>query len=145
MNNHLKRLISRLSRIWTDGKKETESAGSDRAELGRTGERLAEKFLKKLGYKIVEKNFRTKFGELDIIAKDKKCIVFVEVKTRKDDSFGVPQEAVTDFKQEHLALAAMIYIKAHLLRSDYRFDIIAIQGGKIEHIKNAFAPSGFTV
>ena len=145
MIKYLNCLVSLLNRIRTGGKKDAGPGVNKRAELGREGESIAENFLKQNRYKILEKNFRTKFGELDIIAKDKKCVVFVEVKTRKDDSFGAPQSAVTGFKQENLALAAMVYIKKKVLRSDYRFDIIAIQDGKIEHIKNAFAPSGFTV
>lgn len=114
-------------------------------EFGRSGENLAEKFLKKTGYKIIEKNFKTKFGEIDIISKDKDTIVFVEVKTRRDSSFGVPQLSVNTRKQKHLALAALTFIKKNSLNSDYRFDIVAICGDKIDHIKNAFAPAGYTI
>lgn len=115
------------------------------AELGKSGEKLAGEYLEKIGYEIIEKNFRTKFGEIDIIARDDETFVFVEVKTRKDGLYGAPQYAVNFYKQKHLSLAAFSFIKKNSLRSDYRFDIIAICGDKIEHIKNAFAPSGFTV
>lgn len=115
------------------------------SELGKLGEELAERFLKKLGYKILNKNFRTRYGEIDIIAKDKKRIIFVEVKTRSCDDYGTPQLAVNFYKQKHLSLAALTFIKKNSLNSDYRFDIIAICGNKVEHIKNAFLPSAFTV
>ncbi|MFH1540502.1 MAG: YraN family protein [Elusimicrobiota bacterium] len=115
------------------------------SEFGKSGEELAEEYLKKIGYEIVAKNFRTRYGEIDIIVKDKKTFVFVEVKTRKDSNYGDPQLAVTKYKQKHLALAAIIFIKKKSLNTDYRFDIVAICNDKIEHIKNAFAPSGFAI
>ncbi|MBN1383583.1 MAG: YraN family protein [Elusimicrobia bacterium] len=114
-------------------------------EIGRSGESLAEKFLKKSGYKIIEKNFRTKFGEIDIISEYRNTIVFVEVRTRKNSDFGVPQLSVNIHKQRRLSLAALTFIKKNLLNSDYRFDIIAICSNKIEHIKNAFVPLRYTV
>jgi len=115
------------------------------AELGKSGEDLAEKYLNKIGYKIIEKNFKTKFGEIDIIAKDKKTIVFAEVKTRAGNAYGSPQSAVNFYKQKHLSLAAFTFIKKNSLKSDYRFDIIAICDDKIEHIENAFIPKGYTI
>ncbi len=116
------------------------------SEIGKTGEDIAERFLKKIGYAILERNFRTRFGEIDIIAKENGSYVFVEVKTRKDeDAFGEPQLAVNKSKQKHLSLAALTYIKKESLNSDYRFDIIAICRDRIEHIKNAFSPEGYTV
>ena len=115
------------------------------SEFGRSGENLAEEFLKKSGHKIVEKNFKTKFGEIDIISKDGSTTVFIEVKTRRNNGFGAPQLSVNIHKQKHLARAALTFIKKNSLNSDYRFDIIAICGRKIEHIKNAFAPTGYTI
>lgn len=116
------------------------------SEIGKSGEDQAEEFLKKIGYKILERNFRTRYGEIDIIAKENGTYVFVEVKTRKlKDGFGEPQFAVNKHKQHHLALAAFTYIKKESLHSDYRFDIVAICRGKIEHIENAFSPEGYTV
>ncbi len=111
---------------------------------GAIGEELASKFLKKQGYKIVEKNFRTSLGEIDIIALDKGTITFVEVKTRKSTIFGYPQEAVGLKKQKKISQVASIYLNQKNLNSEKaRFDIIAIllspdQTEKIELIKDAF-------
>ncbi|MEW6556139.1 MAG: YraN family protein [Elusimicrobiota bacterium] len=115
-------------------------------ELGKSGEFQAEQFLKNAGYKIITKNFRTRYGELDIIARDDDTIVFIEVKTRKgSDKYGAPEYSVTGYKQRNLAYAAIIYIKKNSLTTNYRFDVVAICENKIEHIKNAFVPSGFTI
>ena len=115
-------------------------------DLGSAGESLAADYLRKNGYGILEKNFRTRFGEIDIIAKYGDTYVFVEVKTRKgNDCYGVPQLAVNFSKQKHLTLAALTYIKKEALKSDYRFDVIAILDNKIEHIQNAFSPEGYTL
>ncbi|MDD5687262.1 MAG: YraN family protein [Elusimicrobia bacterium] len=115
------------------------------AELGKLGEGLAKNFLKESGYKIIKENFRTKYGEIDLIAEDKNTIVFVEVKTRNSDTYGVPQLSVNFYKQKHLTRAALIFIKKNALNTNYRFDIISIFNGKVEHIKNVFAPSNYTV
>ena len=114
-------------------------------ETGANGELIAEKYLKDNGYKIVERNFRSKGGEVDLIAKDKEgTYVFVEVKTRSNLLYGVPQLAVTQRKQRQIskgALAWMLSRKQH--DSSARFDVIAIllqdnQMFSLEHIKNAF-------
>jgi putative endonuclease len=110
--------------------------------FGRIGQNFAEKYLRGLGYKIIAKNFNTRWGEIDIIAKDGDCFVFVEVKTRRDDSFGAPEEAVTKTKQRHLLAAAQIYL-AKIFRKDdpWRVDVIALTGDgvnfAVNHIKNA--------
>ena len=72
------------------------------AELGKFGEDIAGKFLENIGYKIIDKNFKTKFGEIDIIAKDKNTFVFIEVKTRNSDEYGAPQLAVNNYKKKRL-------------------------------------------
>lgn len=111
---------------------------------GAIGEELASKFLKKQGYKIVEKNFRTSLGEIDIIALDRGTITFVEVKTRKSTVFGSPQEAVGLKKQKKISQVASIYLNQKKLNAEKaRFDIVAIllssdQTEKIELIKDAF-------
>ena len=113
--------------------------------LGRVGENQACKFLKKKKYKILEKNFACTFGEVDIIAQDKETIVFVEVKTRSDERFGEPMEAVNDTKQRRIILSAKYYLqKCGINENDIsvRFDVIEIKNDNgnltINHIENAF-------
>ena len=110
--------------------------------FGRIGQNFAEKYLRGLGYKIIVKNFNTRWGEIDIIAKDGDCFVFVEVKTRRDTEYGAPEEAVTKTKQRHLLAAAQIYLsKIHRINDPWRVDVIALIGDgvnfSINHIKNA--------
>lgn len=110
--------------------------------LGKEGEDIATNFLRKKGYKILDRNYKTPIGEADIIAKDKDTIVFVEVKTRSSDTFGLPFEAVTYRKQEKLKKIAIFYLKQHQVEYPVRFDIVSIfcrnEKRQIEHIKGAF-------
>lgn len=108
--------------------------------LGRVGENKAAEFLKSKGYKILEKNYRKRSGEIDIIAKDGDTIVFVEVKTRADDSFGSPAEAVNKEKQAKYFKVATAYLVAKFNSEEInsRFDVIEIEDGKINHVENAF-------
>ncbi len=110
---------------------------------GAAGEAAAAKFLKKKGYKILERNYRKTYGEIDIIAKMGENIAFVEVKTRKSDLFGTPAEFVTVKKQKRIIKAAYTYIQQHNLDAEFTFDIVEvyINGSKIteiNHIQNAF-------
>jgi len=112
-------------------------------EFGSKGESLAVRHLKKQGYKILKQNYRTKIGEIDIIAKDKETIVFVEVKSRRSDHFGNPKWAITPRKQRKISMVALWYLKA--TRQNHqkaRFDVVAIWVKKdktnIEIVKNAF-------
>jgi putative endonuclease len=112
-------------------------------ELGKKGEELAVRFLKKRGYRIVDKNYVCKMGEMDIIAKEKDTLVFVEVKTRTSTIFGPPQLAVNPTKQMQLSKVALSYLKAKQLEDvKARFDVVAIllgpKGEEIELIKDAF-------
>ena len=115
-----------------------------RKSIGAIGEEMASNFLKKQGYKIVEKNFRTKLGEIDIVALDRGTIAFVEVKTRNNTNFGFPQEAVGLKKQKKISQVASIYLNQKNLNAEKaRFDVVAIllspdQTEKIELIKDAF-------
>ncbi len=117
---------------------------SDYQILGRSGEEIAVAFLSRARYKILERNYRTKCGEVDIIARDGKTLVFIEVKTRTNVSYGCPQLAVTQFKQKQISKAALVYVAANKLSdSPARFDVIAIsladdEKAEIDHIKNAF-------
>jgi putative endonuclease len=79
--------------------------------LGRRGENLSVEFLKKQGYKIMERNYRCSIGEVDIIAKEKNVLCFVEVKTRKTGEYGLPEEAIDWHKQRKLAKVALTYLK----------------------------------
>lgn len=115
----------------------------DAKTLGERGEELAVQYLKKRGYSVLVRNFRVKFGEIDLVARHKDCICFVEVKTRR--SFDVPQEAVSWRKQRTLTRVAQAYLKKNYQSMDVRsrFDVVAIEehaNGKIriEVIENAF-------
>lgn len=112
-------------------------------KLGKKGEELAVSFLKKKGYQILEKNYRCRLGEIDIVAKDKEKIVFVEVKTRSSLTFGLPQEAVNHPKQLRLTRLALTYLSYHKLKdTSCRFDVVCIstegKKPKIHLITNAF-------
>ena len=112
-------------------------------ELGKKGEEKALRFLKKKGYRIIEKNYVCKMGEMDIIAKDKDTLAFIEVKTRTSMAFGPPQLAVNSSKQRQLSKVALNYLKEKQLEDvKARFDVVAIlleeKGEQIELIKDAF-------
>ena len=113
--------------------------------LGAEGERQAARFLKKQGYKIVTQNFRVRGGEVDIIARDGRTLVFVEVKARHGHRFGEPHWAVDLKKRRHLTLAAMVYmIRERIGEKACRFDLVLIETdagtkeSRFELIKNAF-------
>ena len=107
--------------------------------LGRKGEKLVADYLKKQGCKILEKNYRTPFGEADIIVEDGEEIVFVEVKTRTSNSYGQPSEAVGKEKQRRYRRIAECFWLQTGKEPNARFDVVEVWAdGKIEHIKNAF-------
>ena len=116
--------------------------------IGNVGEDYAVKILKKNKYKLIERNFTIRGGEIDIIAKDGEYLVFVEVKMRKSTEFGRPSEFVGYSKQEHLRKAAVLYMKKTEYDGPCRFDVVEIVGeinekGKlltkeVNVIKNAF-------
>ena len=114
-----------------------------RQQFGKSSENLAVWYLKKNGYKILEQNYRTQLGEIDIIAKEKKTIVFVEVKSRKSIRYGNPKWAVTLKKQHKISMVALQYLKS-IRQTDARarFDVVAIISNRdqpqIEIVKNAF-------
>lgn len=115
----------------------------ERLKLGKLGEDLALKKIKRLGYKLVVRNYRCPLGEIDIIARDGDCLVFLEIKTRKGRSTGYAKEAVDRRKRRQISKTALTYMKAndcYDVRS--RFDVVAIsiKDGleEIEIIKDAF-------
>lgn len=111
---------------------------------GKRGELLAARHLKRRGYKILETNYRCGIGEIDIIAKDKGVLAFVEVKTRASGSYGHPKEAVNQQKQRKISMVALEYLKKNRkMGKKARFDVVAVFADepgkeKIEIIKNAF-------
>jgi putative endonuclease len=111
--------------------------------VGRTGEDLAVEYLQRQGYRIITRNYRTRQAEIDIVARHKGVIVFVEVKTRRGKDFGHPKWAVTPAKQRKISMAALEYLKQHqAMQSRARFDVVTIQTLDdkpcIEVIANAF-------
>jgi len=116
----------------------------ERQILGESGEGAAFEFLKKEGYRILERNYTTPLGEIDIIAQDRDCLVFVEVKSLSDTSYILPQEMLNKRKQEQIIRVALSYLKAKGLKdADCRFDCVAVvfspgREPEIELIKDAF-------
>lgn len=114
-----------------------------RYEKGRHGEDVAVRFLKQQGLQVIAQNVRCPLGEIDIVGRDGKTIVFVEVKSRSSSGYGLPQESVTRSKQRRLTRLAQWYIKSHRLElQPARFDVVAVswKGGEPEvtWIPNAF-------
>ncbi|MCD6185744.1 MAG: YraN family protein [Deltaproteobacteria bacterium] len=113
-------------------------------KFGEKSESIASDYLsKKMGYKILQKNYRTKIGEIDIIAKDGNTIVFIEVKARRSLFYGSSKYAVTFGKQKKISMVALYYLKTKKLsNAKARFDVVAINFSRkvpeIEIIKNAF-------
>ena len=106
---------------------------------GNVGEILSVNFLEKKGYKILETNFKTKFGEIDIIAKNQNIIVFLEVKRRETLKYGRHIEAINNRKEAKIKRVAEYYLnKTKNYDADVRFDVIEIVGEDISHIENAF-------
>jgi len=97
-------------------------------EIGDAGEDLACQILEEKGYKILERNYRSRFGEIDIIAELGKVVVMVEVKYKEDQGYGLPQEAVTKQKLRKITRTAQIYLRdKELLNLDWRVDVLAIE------------------
>jgi len=116
---------------------------SAKIQTGKEGERIAANFLKKSGYRIIETNFRCAIGEIDIIAREKDELVFVEVKIRTSGDLGFPEQAVGIKKQKKMSQLALWYLqKKNTKDTAMRFDVLAIMilpaGNEIKLIKNAF-------
>lgn len=111
-----------------------------KTDLGKKGEELAIQYLLANDYQIIERNFRSRLGEIDIIARDKQELVFIEVKTRTSNQYGEPCEAVDDTKIKHILRVAEYYIYIKKIKNTYmRFDVIEVKVSndnyKINHIK----------
>jgi len=116
-----------------------------RHELGRKGEGSAAACLVGKGMKVLEANYRSRVGEIDLIARDRKTYVFIEVKTRKGSGYISPLYAVNRAKQKRIIRAAQFYMKEKKLNSHTtpcRFDVVTVidDEGRIEHIRGAFRP-----
>lgn len=108
--------------------------------FGNIGERISCSYLERIGYKIIERNFCCRSGEIDIIAKDKEEYVFIEVKTRSNLCFGKPKEAIDKYKQKRIYKSTKYYLHIHNLDNAYvRFDVIEVylvnKKYKINHLK----------
>ena len=119
------------------------SLNNGKQRLGKEGERIAEGYLKKKGYRLVERNYSCAAGELDLIVLDRRVVVFVEVKTRTGQTFGSPFEAVEFRKQRKMIQAAQYFLaEKKLQQRDARFDVVGISSAgrdpMVEHIENAF-------
>lgn len=111
--------------------------------LGLKGELAARRFLRKKGWRILQSNFQCRYGELDLIAEDKDCLVFCEVKTRGPGMIALPQESVTYAKQQKMIKTALFWLQSKAMDRPMRFDVIAVtadENGKmaVEHLENAF-------
>ncbi len=121
-------------------------SGDTTKVIGSRGEKIAARYLKKNGYKIIEKNYFSAHGEIDIIAKKDGVLVFVEVKARKDcqnhfDNYGMPSEAVTKTKQQHIIYTAHKFLEKNSFDTEIRFDVIEVFLSikpRVHHIEDAF-------
>ncbi len=114
-----------------------------RQQIGKAGEKVVVRYLRKKGFKILERNFTCPVGEIDIIIRDKKTIVFVEVKTRRSLSFGSARLAITRQKQRKISMVALYYLKTkRQMNQPARFDVVTVlstgEEPAIDHIRNAF-------
>lgn len=116
-------------------------------EFGRQGEQRAEQYLKKQGYLILDRHYTTRWGEIDLIAQDKEELVFIEVKSRKTRTFGLPEEAITEEKLNRLIKTIYCYLEENdLSERNHRIDVILIlvsqdkKHSVIRHLKSIFYP-----
>lgn len=115
---------------------------------GKAGEDLAARYLMQKGYDIVERNYHTRFGEIDIIARDARYLAFVEVKTRARGGLTDPLESITPAKRGKIIRSALLYLQSHMTGLQPRFDVIGVIIGAgekpaIKHLENAFFGKGF--
>lgn len=108
---------------------------------GIEGENIAVEYLKRHGYKILDRNFACKTGEIDIICERENMLVFVEVKARENTNYGMPCEAVTSSKIRSIVKTAQAYLlKKRRINSPCRFDVVEVLRGEVNHIEDAFRP-----
>ena len=107
-------------------------------KLGEKGEKIARLYLEKNGWKILEKNYKTPFGEIDIIAEKDETVAFIEVKTRLSDIYGAPSEAVSNMRKLRYIRGVNYYFANKIIDCTVRFDIIEVLKDEVNHIENAF-------
>jgi putative endonuclease len=108
----------------------------ERKTLGDLGEQLAKSHLKKRGYKLIETNYRCHSGEIDIVAKQKDCLVFVEVRTRSNLEYGTPEESLSPTKQNHMIKCAYDYLQKHPKHPEnWRIDLVAVELDTLDKLK----------
>ena len=110
----------------------------NRRAIGDRGELAAREYLSNLGMEILDTNYHSPYGEIDIIARDGASIVFVEVKLRSTNRFGTPAEAVNRRKQQRIIRTALLYLQEKQSDAAVRFDVVEILAGNIRHIPSAF-------
>ncbi|MBR1816842.1 MAG: YraN family protein [Lachnospiraceae bacterium] len=120
----------------------------NKRQIGANKEKLAAEYLESIGLKVIDRNYHTRYEEIDIVAKDEKTYVFVEVKYRNSDRYGSPLEAVNANKMRKISMGAVAYMNNHKLPIDntpIRFDVIGICGKDITYVKNAFDYTGINI
>ena len=116
----------------------------ERIALGKAAERAAEDYLSGKGFRVLDRGWRTRFGEVDLVALDGDTLVFVEVKARSSGAFGPAEAAVHARKQGRIARAALAYLQRRRHDGPVRFDVVAFQDGAVRHIEGAFCAQGWT-
>ncbi|MFA6002825.1 MAG: YraN family protein [Elusimicrobiota bacterium] len=111
-------------------------------DQGAQAEQAAEEYLKGRGMRILDRNFRARCGEIDLVAQDGDTIVFVEVRSRSDVSFGRPEETVGPVKRRRIVRTAALYAQIRGLDAPMRFDVVALSPKGLEHIPEAFDATG---
>ncbi len=111
----------------------------NKTQIGRKNEKKAAEYLKSLGFEILKTNYSTRYGEIDIIAKQDKTVVFVEVRSRKNLSYGYPEESINEAKINRIKKTAEIFLLDFQESfEDVRFDLISVINQSIRHIQDAF-------
>ena len=112
----------------------------DARNLGAQAERRAEAYLRGRGFEILERNYRAPCGELDLVAREGKILVFVEVRSRASDAFGGAQESIGAAKRKRWVKTARLYLEKIRWEGEVRFDVVAFNDGRLTHIPEAFHP-----
>ena len=133
--------MSVLRKLFKETGSQKDEDGEEKS-LGARGEDMASAYLRKRGMSILQRNYRHGYGEIDIVAREGKTLVFVEVKTASTEDYGPPEGWVDERKQRQIAKMAAAYLQEHGIRdTDCRFDVVtvnAMNNNKINHIENAF-------